>query len=153
MGRPSSVTEVVCSIKTRRATSLSVTWKLREHGKCTRHTEIDLWGQNSWKFERTSSVSGHHLTCKTLRIWGDRHHVWTTACACYCMAKVGEKMQRTSSPAGHIDSLSVVWAQSDTKDYIKAKSKLQSVSYLFCTQVIKPQILSHLQNQSRHKFI
>ena len=37
--------------------------------------------------------------------------------------------------------------------YIRAKNKLQSVSQSFCLQVIKPQILKNLQNQSRHKFI
>ena len=30
--------------------------------------------------------------------------------------------------------------ESTTKDYIRAKNKLQSVSYLFCTPFIKPQI-------------
>ena len=35
-----------------------------------------------------------------------------------------------------------------TKDYITAKNNVQSVSYLFCTQVIKPQITHKPQNQS-----
>ena len=33
-----------------------------------------------------------------------------------------------------------------------AKNNVQSVSYLLCTQVIKPQIIHKPQNQSRHKF-
>ena len=39
-------------------------------------------------------------------------------------------------------------AQSTTKDYITAKNNVQSVSYLLCMQVIKPQILQKPQNQS-----
>ena len=35
----------------------------------------------------------------------------------------------------------VLWAQSTTKDYIRAKKKLQSVSWLFGTHVIKAQNL------------
>ena len=35
----------------------------------------------------------------------------------------------------------VLWFQFTTKEYIRTKNKLQSVSYLFCSQVIKPQIL------------
>ena len=35
-----------------------------------------------------------------------------------------------------------------TKDYITAKNNLQSVSYLLCTQVIKPQSIQKPQNQS-----
>ena len=33
-----------------------------------------------------------------------------------------------------------------------AKNNVQSVSHLLCTQVIKPQIIHKLQNQSQHKF-
>ena len=33
-------------------------------------------------------------------------------------------------------------------NYITAKIKVQSVSYLLCTQVIKPQIIKKPQNQS-----
>ena len=43
-------------------------------------------------------------------------------------------------------------AKSITKDYITAKNNVQSVSYLLCTQVIKPQIINKPQNQSWHKF-
>ena len=32
------------------------------------------------------------------------------------------------------------------------KNNVQSVSYLLCTQVIKPQTIHKPQNQSRHKF-
>ena len=39
-------------------------------------------------------------------------------------------------------------AESATKDYITSKSNVQSVSYLLCTQVIKPQIIQKPQNQS-----
>ena len=46
-----------------------------------------------------------------------------------------------------------LWAQSTTKDYIMAKNKPQFVSYLFCIQVIKPQPLQNLPNQSWHKSI
>ena len=35
----------------------------------------------------------------------------------------------------------VFWAHSATKDYIRAKNNLQYVSYLLCTQVVKPQII------------
>lgn len=35
----------------------------------------------------------------------------------------------------------VLCAQSSTKDYIKGKNKFQSVSQLFYTKVIKPQVL------------
>ena len=38
--------------------------------------------------------------------------------------------------------------ESTTKDYITAKHNVQSVSYLLCTQVIKPQIIQKPQNQS-----
>ena len=41
----------------------------------------------------------------------------------------------------------VFWAESTTKDYTTAKNNVQSVSYLLCTQVIKPQILQKPQNQ------
>ena len=44
----------------------------------------------------------------------------------------------------------VFWAESTTKDYIKAKNNVQSVSYLLCTQVIKPQIIHKSQKQSWH---
>ena len=33
-----------------------------------------------------------------------------------------------------------------------AKNNVQSVSYLLCTQVLKPQIIHKPQNQSWHKF-
>ena len=46
----------------------------------------------------------------------------------------------------------VFWAESTTKDYIMAKNNIQSVSYLLCMQVIKPQIIPKPQNQSWHKF-
>ena len=36
--------------------------------------------------------------------------------------------------------------------YITVKNNVQSVSYLLCTQVIKPQIIQKTQNQSWHKF-
>ena len=45
----------------------------------------------------------------------------------------------------------VFWAKSTTKDYITAKNNVQSVFYLLCTQVIKPQIIHKPQNQSWHK--
>ena len=47
----------------------------------------------------------------------------------------------------------MLWVQSTTKDYVRAKNKFLSVSKLFCTEVIIPQILKNLQNQSWHKFI
>ena len=37
-------------------------------------------------------------------------------------------------------SLLVLWAQSTTKDYIRAEHKLQSISKLFIPQVIIPQV-------------
>ena len=40
------------------------------------------------------------------------------------------------------------WAESTTKDYITAKNNVQSVSYLLCAQVIKPEIIQKPQNQS-----
>ena len=46
----------------------------------------------------------------------------------------------------------VLWAESTTKDYITAKNNVQSVSYLLCTQVIKPQVIQKPQNKSGHKF-
>ena len=49
-------------------------------------------------------------------------------------------------------SLLVFWAQSTTKDYIRAKNNVQFVSYLLCTQVIKPKIIPKPQNQSWQKF-
>ena len=42
-------------------------------------------------------------------------------------------------------------AESTTKDYITAKNNVQSLSYLLCTQVIKPQIIQKLQNASWYK--
>ena len=45
----------------------------------------------------------------------------------------------------------VFWAESTTEDYITAKNNVQSVSYLLCTQVIKPQNVQKPQNQPRHK--
>ena len=56
----------------------------------------------------------------------------------------------------------VFWADSTTEDYITAKNNatedyiiakknVQSVSYLLCTQIIKPQIIQKPQNQSQHK--
>ena len=41
----------------------------------------------------------------------------------------------------------VLWAESTTKGYIMAKNNVQSVSYLLCTQVIKPQMIQKPQNQ------
>ena len=41
---------------------------------------------------------------------------------------------------GEVSSL-VFWTQSTTRDYIRAKNNAQSVSYLLCTRVIKPQII------------
>ena len=46
----------------------------------------------------------------------------------------------------------VFWAQSTTKNYIRAKNNVQSFFYLHCTQVIKQQIIPKLQIQSWHKF-
>ena len=46
----------------------------------------------------------------------------------------------------------VFWAESTTKDYITAKNNVQSVCYLLCTQVIKPEIIHKPQNQTWHKF-
>ena len=46
-----------------------------------------------------------------------------------------------SSKLPTLDSLFVSWAQSTTKDYIRARTNVQSVSYLLCTQVTKPQII------------
>ena len=37
---------------------------------------------------------------------------------------------------------------SQPQSYIMAKNNVQSVSYLLCTQVIKPQIMHKPQNQS-----
>ena len=37
------------------------------------------------------------------------------------------------------------------KDYIRAKNNVQSVCYLLCMQVIKPQTIRQPQNQSWHK--
>ena len=45
----------------------------------------------------------------------------------------------------------VFWAKSTTKGYIMAKNNVQSVFYLLCTQVTKPQIIHKPQNQSWHK--
>ena len=42
----------------------------------------------------------------------------------------------------------MIRAESTTRDYITAKNNVQSVSYLLCTQVIKPQIIHKPQNQS-----
>ena len=53
---------------------------------------------------------------------------------------------------GMLVSLLVFWAKSTTKGYIMAKNNVQSISYLLCTQVIKPQIIHKPQNQSWHKF-
>ena len=49
-------------------------------------------------------------------------------------------------------SLLAFRAKSATKDYITAKNNVQSVSYLLCMQVIKPQIIQKPKNQSWHKF-
>ena len=44
------------------------------------------------------------------------------------------------------------WAESTTEDYITAKNNAQSLSYLLCTQVIKPQVIQKPQNEPWLKF-
>ena len=99
----------------------------------------------------TCKICQTRTTLMTCKICQTRSTLMT--CKTNCIGKRTYKLY--SQIDDIVDNKSVIswlvlWAQSTTKDYIRAKHKLQSISKLFIPQVITPQLLSLSLSLSNH---
>ena len=78
------------------------------------------------------SIPAHGNAPERLHGWEDI--IWTIS------GHTARRTQKQRHTDGQLVSWWVLWAQSTTKDYIRAKNKLQSISKLFVPQVIIPQV-------------